>query len=398
MAQPRKSTKNAYLALFFATLALSINFWAWAILSPLGGHYESIFDLNPTTLSFLLAIPVLVGSLGRIILGALTDRYGGKAIFAITCFLTAIPVFCLTFAKEFPTLAIVAIFLGLGGAIFAVGVPYISAWFRPEQRGLMLGLYGIGDAGTALAAFFTLPLISGIGESMTFSLVAALLVVCGLIFVKWGKNSPSWKPSKGSFVRRLSTALKQPVTWDLSIIYAVTFGAFVAFGVYLPVLLKVAYGLSLTDAAMRAGGFILLATLARPLGGWISDKVGGKHVVRVSLLLIALLAGFVAVQPSLATSTTVAYLSLAFVLGACSGAVFALVGRAVKPGLIGGVTGVVGAIGGLGGFIPPLILGATYEQTGSYSFALGMLAISSAVVLIYMHRRFKNKKLYSYTP
>jgi NNP family nitrate/nitrite transporter-like MFS transporter len=226
-------------------------------------------------------------------------------------------------------------------------------------------------------------------------IVASLLIIMAMVFVFWGKNAPGWKPAKGSSISRLIVASKLRLTWDLSSVYAVTFGAFVAFGVYLPVLLKVSYDLSLTDAAARAAGFVLLATIARPVGGWLSDKVGARRVVQATLCTIIPLAAFVAFQPTLEPQTTVAYLTLAFVLGCANGAVFAMVGKLAKPEVMGSVTGIVGAAGGFGGFLPPLILGFTYQRMHSYSLALVLLSAAAFVVLIYIHRRFKDKSLYA---
>ena len=247
----------------------------------------------------------------------------------------------------------------------------------------------MGNVGTALSALMTPRFDIALGRDTTFLVVAGLLLTVGTIFILWGKNSPSWKPAQSSPLTRIIDATKQRITWDLSLVYVISFGAFVAFGVYLPALLKVAYNLSLTDAASRAAGFVLLVTIARPIGGWLSDHLGGKNVIRVSLLLIAFFAGFVALQPSLEHQTTVAYLSLAFVLGCCCGAVFALVGKLTKPVIMGSTAGIVGAAGGLGGFLPPIILGVTYQQTHSYAPALTMLSVSSIVVFLYISNRFK---------
>lgn len=387
---------HAYLALFIATVALLINFWAWSLLSPLGSSYEKELSLQPIMLSLLLAAPVIIGSLGRILLGMLTDKYGGKIIFTIVCFLMVIPVAGLAFAHSYTWLISVAFFLGLAGATFVVGVPFVSAWFAPERRGLMLGIYSMGNAGTALSGFMTPRLAETIGRENTFFIVAILLIAMGLVFAIWGKNSPNWKASKGSPIKRMLGAAKQRVTWDLSAVYVVTFGAFVAFGVYLPVLLKVSYGLSLTDAASRAAGFVLLATIARPLGGWLSDKIGGKKVLQAGLVSVIILASFVAFQPALQIQTTIAYLSLAFMLGFSNGAVFALLGRTAKSEYMGSITGIVGTAGGLGGFLPPLLLAATYQTINSYAPALVLLSITAFIVLIYIRSRFKNSTIYKY--
>lgn len=392
--KPAKTIHGASFALGIATLALIVNFWAWSLLSPLGAKLANELTLTPVMLSLLLAVPVIIGSLGRIGFGMLTDKFGGKTMFAAISLLTAIPVFALTSADNYQQFAITAIFLGLGGAAFVIGIPFISAWFPPERRGFVLGVYSMGNAGTALSGFATPRLADSIGRDTTFIIVACILALVAVVFMLWGKNAPSWKPAKGSSVTRLVIAAKLRLTWDLSSVYAVTFGAFVAFGVYLPVLLKVSYGLSLTDAAARAAGFILLATIARPVGGWLSDKVGAKYVLQLALCVVIPLSAFVALQPTLEPQTTVAYLSLAFVLGCANGAVFALVGKLAKPEVMGSVTGIVGAAGGFGGFLPPLLLGFTYQRMHSYALALILLSVAAAISLAYINRRFKDKNLY----
>lgn len=390
----KHSPGAANFALAIATLTLIVNFWAWSLLSPLGARYASELALNPLSLSLLLAVPVIVGSLGRIILGMITDKFGGRIVFTIVCLLAMIPVVALAFADTYTQLILVAVFLGIGGAAFVIGIPFISAWFPPEKRGLVLGIYSMGNAGTAVSGFLTPRLDAAIGRQWTYFLVALLLFIMAMIFLFWAKNDPGWKPPKGSALKRFVTATKSRISWDLSSVYVITFGAFVAFGVYLPVLLKVSYGLSLTDAASRAAGFVLLATIARPVGGWLSDKIGGKRVIRAVLITVVLLATFVAFQPTLQLRTTIAYLSLAFVLGCGNGAVFALVGKLSKPDSMGSVTGIVGACGGLGGFLPPLILGFTYQRTHSYSIALIMLAASALLAFFYINHRFKDTSIY----
>jgi NNP family nitrate/nitrite transporter-like MFS transporter len=387
-----KSTSSPLKALILATLALTVNFWAWSLLGPLGLKIATELSLDPIKLSVLLAVPVLVGSLARIPLGTLTDRLGGHRVFSAACFAAVIPIVMLAFASTYNDFLVGGTLLGITGATFAIGIPYINSWSSPKNKGMMLGIYSMGNAGTALSGFFTPFLAATFGRTGAYLTVAAILLFTGILFTLRGKNSPSWKKTKSSFLKSFGEAVKEKTTWDLSILYFVSFGAFVAFGVYLPTLLKVSFGLSLTDAAARAAGFILLATIARPIGGLLSDRINGKIIVRVVFVAIAILSAFIAFQPTLAPTTTAAYLSLAFTLGLGNGAVFALVGKLTEPNKVGSVTGVVGALGGLGGFLPPLILGVTYQKTHSYSLALLGLSIASAVVFFYINNRFKNLK------
>ncbi|MGB3009448.1 MAG: MFS transporter [Candidatus Saccharimonadales bacterium] len=388
------SASGKYWALFLATLGLVVNFWAWSLLSPLGTQLAKELVISPTQLSLLLAMPVIIGALGRIALGILTDKLGGRYTFALVCFLTALPVIGLCMTHSYISLLLVATLLGIGGASFVVGIPFLSDWFPVEKRGLIIGIYSMGNAGTALSGFLTPRLDELLGRQQTFLLVAALLIILAIVFLLFGRNAPGWKPPKTSSLTRIKKAVTFPLTRDISMVYIVTFGAFVAFGVYLPVLLRIAYGLSLTDAATRAAGFILIATLARPIGDWLGDKIGGRLVIQLSLIAIVILACFTAFQSTLAIETTIAYLTLAFTLGCANGASFALVGKLTKPEIMGSVTGVIGAAGGLGGFLPPIILGITHQQTHSYTPALFMLAVSALIVLVYISIHFRDRKVY----
>ncbi len=164
-----------------------------------------------------------------------------------------------------------------------------------------------------------------------------------------------------------------PATSQLSLLYAVGFGGFVAFSVYLPTYLRNAYALTVQDAALRTAGFVVLAVLARPLGGWLSDRLGPLPVLAASFVVAGVLALLLALQFPLMPVGTIGFLGLAAALGAAAGACFALVAKLVPQAQVGAVTGIVGAAGGLGGFIPPLIMGGLYGALGSYWIGLVLL-------------------------
>jgi len=166
--------------------------------------------------------------------------------------------------------------------------------------------------------------------------------------------------------------------------YALTFGGFVAFGVYLPLYLREVYGLTTADAAARAAGFVVLATIARPVGGWLSDRWGGVPVLSGSLGVVVICAVVVSFAPAMPLAT-VGFLTMAVALGFGNGAVFALVGREVPARMVGSATGVVGAAGGLGGFLPPIVMGLIYQATSSYAVGLMLLATVAAAATVYSH-------------
>jgi MFS transporter, NNP family, nitrate/nitrite transporter len=379
---PATSTAGRAWALTLATTAFMVNFWAWGMISPLAPQYRTQLGLTPFTLSVLVAAPVLVGSLGRIPLGVLTDRYGGRLVFGVTTLVTIVPVLLMAVAGSFSLLIVGGLLLGIGGATFAIGVPFVNAWFPPQRRGLALGVYGMGNVGTAVANFASPRIAAAAGRPAAYLTVAVVLAVVGVAFLLLARDSPARPVVTEPFAARFRAALALPATGRLAALYAVTFGGFVAFGVYLPTFLQATYGLTLTDAATRTAGFVLLATVVRPVGGALADRLGGRPVVLTALGVVAVMAVVVAFEPVMVVATP-AFLLMAAAFGAGSGAVFALLGVLVPGSAVGTVTGIVGAAGGLGGFLPPIVMGLVYQGTGSYAIGLMLLSDVAIAALVF---------------
>jgi len=365
--------------LALATIGFLVNFWAWNLIAPLGSTYGGELELTAFQVSAVVAVPVIVGSLGRIPIGALTDRFGARVMFPAVSVITILPTLFVGFvANSFPLLVLGGFFLGVGGTAFAVGVPFVNAWYPPARRGLALGIFGMGTAGTAVAAFTTVSIADRWGRPAPFVLVSVVLALYAVVARVALRDSPERPPaSAGSIVQRTWQTLKIPVTLQLSLIYAMGFGGFVAFSVYLPTYLINDFGLSRTDASLRTAGFILLAVVARPIGGWLSDRFHPVPVLAWCFVVAGAMAVLAALRLELLPGGTVAFLAMAATLGAASGACFALVARVAPPGTVGSVTGIVGAAGGLGGFFPPLVMGAVYGATGAYTIGFLLLALSA---------------------
>src|SRR5262245_53220483 len=380
-----RGTARPDLMLGLATVGFAVNFWAWALLSPLGPKFKDVLHLTPFQQALVVAVPAVVGSLGRIPVGALTDRYGGRMMFPLVSLATIVPVLYLGFSGHgsLAGLLVGGFFLGIGGTAFAVGVPFVNAWFPPERRGLAIGIFGAGMGGTAISALTTVKLVSAGGTSTPFVVTAIVLAVYAAVAALVLRDAPNRTVPTEPLVQRLAATVRLPITWQASILYAVVFGGYVAFSVYLPAYLKTAYGLAQADAANRMAGFVLLAVLMRPVGGWLSDRFAPTWVLAGALGIVGVGALVQSSAPSLVPTGTIAFLAMAAALGAASGATFALVALLAPADKVGSVTGVVGAAGGLGGFVPPLVMGFVYGQFGSYTIGLIALAVVAASALVF---------------
>lgn len=381
------TTPSRWLMLALATIGFAVNFWAWALISPLGPLFRetgTLGTLSESDVALMVAVPVLVGSLGRIPVGALTDRYGGRIMFPLVSLATVVPVLFLGLVAQssYALVLVFGFFLGIGGTAFAVGVPFVNAWFPPERRGLAVGIFGAGMGGTAISALTTVKLYTNVGSAAPFLITAAVLTVYAVVAWLVLRDAPGRTPPTTSLVARIAANSRLSITWQACILYAVAFGGYVAFSVYLPAYLKTDYLLTPADAADRMAGFVAVAVLMRPVGGWLSDKVSPVPVLAVGFVVVAVGAGVAATHPLLEPVGAIAFLSMAAALGAGSGATFALVALVTDPARVGGVTGLVGAAGGLGGFVPPLIMGYVYGRTDSYAIGLWMLSATALLTLL----------------
>jgi MFS transporter, NNP family, nitrate/nitrite transporter len=373
---------RAGLMLGLATLGFALCFWAWALLSPLAVSFTAALHLTSFQQALLVAVPVVVGSLGRIPVGALTDRFGGRVMFPTISLVTVVPVLFLGLFghNSLAALLVGGFFLGIAGTAFAVGVPFVSAWFPPERRGFAVGVFGAGMGGTAISALTTVKLVDAHSLQTPFILTAVALTLYGAVAALVLRDAPGRAVQSGSVTTKMRAALGLRITWQAAALYAIAFGGYVAFSVYLPTYLKNAYGLTPADASNRMAGFVVVAVLMRPVGGWLSDRVQAASVLTVAFSVVAVDALIQSSTPDLRPLGTIVFLTMAGALGTATGATFALLAQRAPAAQVGAVTGIVGAAGGLGGFVPPLVMGSIFGHTGDYG--TGLLALSAMAVLV----------------
>jgi len=365
--------------LALATVAFALCFGSWSLIAPFAKTFKSDLDLSYTEALFLTAMPVVLGSLLRIPVGVLADRHGGRRVFTALLAFAALPSVLFGYVDSYWSLLAVGFLLGVAGSSFAVGVSFSSGWFSREHQGLALGIFGVGNAGTALVFFGGPAIASAWGRPALGWITAALLLAGAAVFATLARDAPrTAPPARYAEVLRAGWRL-----YRLAFFYFITFGGFVAMAFLLPTLLQDWFDFSKGDAAARAAGFIIAATLARPVGGWLSDHFGAYPVLILVFAGVAIDASVlasIAVSPRI-VPVTIACLTLGTFLGIGNGAVFKLVPTEF-PADAGSAGGIVGAAGGLGGFFPPIFVGLMKDAEGTYTYGFVGLLVFVVICLV----------------
>jgi nitrate/nitrite transporter NarK len=382
--RPRQDSPTATTPLILATVSFLLSFAAWGLVGGLASTFTSLYQLTASQTALLVAVPVLLGSLARLPMGMLTDQFGGRVMFTALLAASAVAAWLVTLTTSYQQLVAAAFFIGLAGSSFAIGAAFVSRWARPGTQGTALGIYGLGTLGQSLAVFAGPVVAQSLGWQAVFRGTGTILLVWAVVFFLTARNPPaaSRPAGLGDMVRVLRTS---PIAWLLGGFYFLTFGGFVAFSIYLPTLLRGQFGLTPADAGFRAAGFVVLATLMRPVGGWLADRIGGAQVLSWVFAGVAGFAWLLA-WPAM-VPFTVGALACAALMGLGNGAVFKLVPEHF-PKETGTVTGLVGALGGLGGFFPPLLLGVLRDALGVVW--PGFLLLSATALLL----RYGNRRVF----
>ena len=379
-------TKGGF-QLTLQTLSLVVGFMAWSIISPLMPYISQDIKVNPGQLSIILAIPVILGSILRVPFGYLTNVIGAKWVFFCSFVVLLFPIFFLGQAQTPGMLMLSGFFLGVGGAIFSVGVTSIPKYFSKDKVGLANGIYGMGNIGTAVSSFLAPPIAGIIGWQTTVrSYLIIIAIFAILMFIFGDKNEPKVKVPLASQFKKLSSNYK---LYYLSLWYFITFGAFVAFGLFLPNYLVNNFGIDKVDAGIRSGVFIALATFLRPIGGILGDKFNAVKVLMIDFIIMIVGAVILGISSHIALFT-IGCLTISICAGLGNGLIFKLVPSYFAKES-GAANGIVSMMGGLGGFFPPLVITYVTGLTGSSHLAFILLAIFGTLAFITMGHLYKKE-------
>ncbi|MFP5107730.1 MFS transporter [Neobacillus sp. C211] len=380
--------KQGSKQLIIQTGSLVAGFMVWVLISSLMPFIKVDIQLTSSQIAWTTAVPVILGSLLRIPIGYWTNRYGARILFTISFIILLIPIALLSYANSLLTLILGGFLLGIGGAVFSIGVTTLPKYYEKTKHGFINGIYGAGNIGTAITSFSAPVLATTYGWRNTIKIFLIVVLIFAILNFIFGDKKE--RKVNISLLEQIKGVYKNPKLWFLSLFYFITFGSFVAFTIYLPSFLVNHFELDKVDAGLRTAGFIALATFFRPIGGWLGDKVN-PFLILMAVFFSLTFAGFLlSFTPSLPIYSF-GCLLVAFFAGIGNGAIFKLV-PLYFSNQAGIVNGIVSAMGGLGGFFPPIILTILFDWTGHYAIgfmSLSEFSLASLVIVVWLYYQDK---------
>ena len=382
MKKERSFLKAGHLpTLVSAFLYFDVSFMIWVLLGALGNYVAADFGLTPIQKGLVTAVPLLGGSILRLVFGQLTDILGARKTGCLGLLVTLVPLFGgWLWADSIAKVYVVGLLLGVAGASFAVALPMASRWYPAKYQGLAMGVAGAGNSGTLLATLFAPRLAEAYGWHAVFGLAIIPLLIVAVVFFLFAKEAPQVAKVKGS--SEFLSLLKERDTYLFSLFYGVTFGGFVGLASFLSILLRDQYRISRVMAGDLTSLCILAGSVLRPVGGFLADKFGGMRMLLFLYSSLVMLVLSAAQLPALGLAVPLLFLIMAC-LGLGNGSVFQLVPQRFGN-RVGMATGILGTAGGLGGFFLPTVVGWAKQSSGSYGLGLASLAGSAGLALAFL--------------
>ncbi|HLU03443.1 MAG TPA: nitrate/nitrite transporter [Advenella sp.] len=392
---------KAYAVLYSSTFAFMVCFVVWMMFGVLGIQIRQELGLSAFEFGLLTSTPVLTGALFRLPLGIWTDRLGGRVMMTLLLAGCSVPVYLVSYSQQLWHFLVIGLFLGLVGASFAIGTPYVARFFSAERKGFAMGFFGAGTVGAAVNLFLTPILLESFGWRTVPKIYAVVLLLTAVAFWFVSAPDPGAGKTTGSFADQFRI-LRNPKVWRYCQYYSITFGGFTALSLWIPQYFQGEYGLTLIAASALAAGFSLPGAILRAVGGGLADRFGAHRVTWwclwvawVCLFLLSYPDTQLSIKTLEGASTFHLYIpiwlfvAILFVLGAVFAFGMASTFKYVAddfPDNMGTVTGIVGLAGGLAGFLLPIMFGILAElfQIRSSCFMLLYGVVWVSLIIIYI--------------
>ncbi|WP_298773304.1 nitrate/nitrite transporter [uncultured Shewanella sp.] len=384
-----------------STAAFTICFMIWIMFAVLGIPIKEMLSLNETQFGLLAATPILTGSLTRLPLGVLGDRFGGRIVLLLLMLSTTVPIYLISYATEYWQFLLLGLFVGLAGGSFSVGIAYVAKWFDKQHQGFAMGVFGAGNAGAALTKFVAPVIIVSLGWQMVPKIYAGIMLIMAVLFWLFSFDNPKHKINSNTSLKQQLQVLKDPQIWRYCQYYSFVFGGYVALALWMTKYYIGEYGFDLKTAAIFAAAFSLPGGVLRALGGWLSDKYGA-HCITWWVMWVCWICLFIMSYPetefiiktvqgpktfNIHLNASI-FTALLFTMGVAmafgKASVYKYISEAY-PDNMGTVSGIVGLAGGLGGFVLPIMFGALLDLTQIRTSAFMLMYAITCVSLLLMY-------------
>ncbi|MFQ5863218.1 MAG: nitrate/nitrite transporter [Candidatus Brocadiales bacterium] len=393
--------------LYLATISFFFCFAIWALYAPFGPYFMKWYGLSAGQVLILVAIPALLGSVIRIPMGILADKYGGRIVFTVLLFFCILPLVGAIFVNSYVMFLICGLFFGVSGTSFIIGITHVSNWYPQTKQGTALGIYGVGNVGTILATIFVPILINNFfgdpavgpprialgsmpGWHLIFGIYAIPALAMGIIYWIMTSEPPRRHKAK-TFGEIFSVYKSSGLTWIFSYLYWMTFGGFVCFSLFSPTYFYDRWDVDrYTASLVYTTIFVLITALIRSFGGWLSDRINPRQILIVTYGVS--LGALVAMTAEISFPVQVGCL---YLLGFCCGIGNACVFKLIPSYFtaVGAVGGLAGAMGGVGGFCMPIVMGMIKNATGSYKYGFGIwVAICLGTLIVVLMPKLFHKQ------
>lgn len=367
--------------LIAAFLYFDIAFMVWVLLGPLAPIIAKDLGLDAGQKGLMVAVPTLAGAVLRLVNGLLVDRIGPKLTGAIgqAVVIAGLAVAWWFGIDSFAGTLAVGVILGFAGASFAVALPLASRWYPPEHQGKAMGIAGMGNSGTVLAALFAPLLAKAFGWNNVLGLALIPLVIVFAFYLVAAKDSPNQPAPKP--ISAYAEVLKDKDAWWFMLFYGVTFGGFVGLSNSLSIWFTDSFGLTPVQAGYCTAACVFTGSLVRPFGGALADRIGGIKTLTGVYILAAVILVALSFGPPNLWAALALFIPVMGILGVGNGSVFQLVPQRFSKE-IGVMTGLVGFGGGVGGFYLASSLGYAKKLTGSSGPGFLIFAALAVVALL----------------
>lgn len=410
------SNPTSQRALAVATFAFAINFSVWVLYGVLALDMQTSFDLTSTELGLIFAAPMLTGALSRIPMGLLADRISAKKLYVWQMLITSPALFLLPYFSSIESYIWLGLWIGISGASFTIGIRYVTDWFTRHEQGTAMGIFGAGNSGAAITLAIAPILVNYWGLKYIGPIYGAALIITAILFAWLAPNSPVQQDTVDGLERtRARDWLTNLQVWRFGLYYFFVFGSFLALILWLPQYYVNTYQASFDTAMALTLLYATSSSMVRAIGGWFSDKYGGRSVNWTVFWVCLVCLFFLSYPPTTMSIHGIdhvvninieiniwVFTVLIFIIGIAQGFGRASVYKIIHdyyPNQMGEVGGFVAAIGALGGALLPLSFGLAVDWVGVHSacFMLlyGVLAACMMTMFLAIKADHTNKRLQS---